>query len=217
MNCMVPASVLSDTHKERVAAIVLAAGASRRMRGSDKLLKPVDGGSLLRRSVVAALNSKSCQTSVVLRPNHTARAKSISGLPVEMIFAAQAKSGMAMSLRSGIAGLHDDAAGVVVLLADMPGITAGDINSLIDEFEPGRIVVAGAAGKWGNPAVIPAELFPQLMQLQGDTGAKTVLARHAHRVKIVDRPGNRARFDIDTPEDWKRWLGNAGGGVKATL
>lgn len=214
---MATASALSDTHKERVAAIVLAAGASSRMRGSDKLLMSADGASLLRRSVVAALLSRSFRSSVVLRPNHTARAKSISDLPVEIIFAAQASQGMAMSLRSGIAGLQDDVAGAVVLLADMPEITADDINSLIDEFEPGRIVVAGSAGERGNPAVIPADLFPELMRLQGDTGAKPVLARQARRVRIVDRPGNRALVDIDTPEDWKGWLGSACGRVKAKL
>lgn len=211
---MASASALSAAHQERVAAIVLAAGASRRMRGSDKLLKPVDGASLLRRAVVAALHSKSFRSSVVLRPNHTARAKSISDLPVEITFAAQARQGMAMSLRSGIAGLQDDAAGAVVLLADMPEIAAEDIDALIDEFQPGRIVVAGSAGERGNPAVIPADLFPELMRLEGDTGGKSVLARYAHRVRIVDRPGNRARLDIDTPEDWSRWLGSLGDRAK---
>ena len=209
MNGMVSATAARGNHRERVAAIVLAAGASRRMRGSDKLMKPVDGAPLLRRSVAAALHSRACRSSVVLQPQHTARAKSISDLPVEIIYSAQAARGMAMSLRSGIAGLQKNAAGAVVLLADMPEITAADINSLIDLFEPGEIVVAGSAGNMGNPAVIPVELFPELMRLRGDTGAKPVLARHSHRVRIVDRPGNRALLDIDTPEDWNRWPGSA--------
>ncbi len=202
---MSEASVLSSP-LPRIAAIVLAAGASRRMRGEDKLLRTISRVPLIRRAALAALNSECCETIVVLQPHQSRRARCISDLPAQIIFSRRAFAGMAMSLRSGIAAVSAPANGAVISLADMPEIDSEDLNALIRAFKPGRIVAAGVGGLPGNPVLLPKELFAELSQLTGDIGARAVIKRHIQLMKMADRPGNRARVDLDTPEDWDEWL-----------
>lgn len=177
------------------------------MRGADKLLRPIDGVSLLRRSVLEAVNSTASRTTVVLGFAQHQRTACISDLPVRIIFSARATRGMAYSLQSGIVALGKDADGVLIVLADMPAITHADLNLLLAAFTPGRIVVAGSEGRPGNPVIFPAGLFVELLQLQGDKGARSIVTGNPKRVKIIDLPDRRASIDLDTPGDWKDWEG----------
>ena len=189
----------------RVAAIVLAAGESRRMRGGDKLLRTVRGVPLVRRAALTALGSDCSETIVALQPRQRRRSRCIADLPVRITYSGQAFKGMGNSLQSGLAAVSGPADGVIVLLADMPEIESGDLNALIREFESNRIVAAGAEGLMGNPVLLPCKLFAELSRLAGDAGARTVISSRPQMVKIVNRPGRRALLDLDTPEDWDGW------------
>ena len=177
------------------------------MGGTDKLLQPVDGRPLLRDRVAAARTTGE-PVIVALPPRAEApgrwRALEASGaLPVEV---AEASSGMAASLRAGLAALPEGAKGVLVLLADMPDISTGDMLSLITRFDGAQILRgATARGEPGHPVLFPASDFALLTGLSGDQGAREALKAESARVRLVPLPGAHALTDLDTPEDWAQW------------
>jgi len=190
--------------------LLLAAGASRRMGGVDKLLEQIDGVALLRRQAMAAV-STGCPVIVALPPRALARLVVLTGLGVAVIEVAQAHLGMGESLKiAAMAAGEPD--GLMVMLADMPEITSADLTLLIDAFHarPDHIVRAAAQdGTPGHPVVFPARLFPALTALQGDAGARSVL--EGELPLILRLLGTRSTTDLDTPEDWANWRARRSG------
>ena len=141
----------------RVAALVLAAGSGQRMGGGNKLLQTVGGVAMVRRVVNAALASRCTSVHVVTGFAADDVQACLSGLEVNFTHNADYLTGMASSLRSGLASLADDIDAVVILLADMPCIHGGHIDRLIAAFDPERpkIVVPVKAGRRGNPILWP--------------------------------------------------------------
>ena len=89
----------------------------------------------------------------------------------------------------------------------MPDLTAADLAQLIDAFNetPEQILRGSANGMPGHPVILPIHLMPELMQLTGDEGARSVLQRHAALIRLIALPDQHALTDLDTPEDWARW------------
>jgi molybdenum cofactor cytidylyltransferase len=207
-------SVAVPAGRPRVAAIVLAAGAARRMRGRDKLLETLpDGRPVLRAAAEAALASHAERTVVVLPPGAEARRAALAGIAAEVVEAPDWAEGMAASLRAGLAAVAAKADAVVVMLADMPEIGAPAIDRLIAAFDPeeGREICRALAadGRPGHPVLFGRRFFETLAGLAGDRGAREVLAEAAEFVTDVPTPGRGAVVDLDTPEDWAAW--RAGG------
>lgn len=191
-----------------IAVLIPAAGASRRMRGTDKLLMDVGGLPLLRRQAEIALAAADHVT--VALPGHLhPRAKALSGLPVQIVEVPDAELGMSSSLRRGVGLLPPGLDGVMILPADMPEITAADISRLIAAFRavPRPTIQQATAedGTPGHPVLFPADCFSALLTLSGDMGAKAVLTANVHRVRHVSLPGRSALTDLDTPEAWRDW------------
>jgi molybdenum cofactor cytidylyltransferase len=183
--------------------LLLAAGQSSRMRGRDKLLEEIDGQTLLR-----LMAGRACKAGVAVRvvlgPDQAARQATLADLSVEIITAAQS-DGMAASIRAGVAGLKGP---VLIVLADMPEITAQDLYLMVSlgAHAPTAILQAASpAGIPGHPVLFPADLLPELSQLRGDQGAKAVLTKQAARVTLLPLADARATVDLDTPEDWAAW------------
>ena len=191
-----------------IDAIVLAAGRSHRMRGTDKLTKTIDGISLLRRTVLSAIRSHARSTAVVLAIGQNERASCIRDLPVRIIFSSASSEGIAGSIRSGIAACARDAAGVIILLADMPMVSSEDINAMICEFQPLAIIAASQSGVLGNPVLFARDYFEEIWNLSGDKGARSIVDEHQSFVQVIDLPEQRALIDLDTPDDWQRWQSN---------
>jgi molybdenum cofactor cytidylyltransferase len=186
--------------------LILAAGASSRMRGADKLLERVEDQPLLTRITGAAL-ATGAQVTVTLPPNRPARAKALQGLAVAHVIVPDAASGMAASLKAGVAALPKDAP-VLLLLADLPEITSDDLNLMLTEWQatPDLILRGTAAdGTPGHPVCLPAWCRPEIAALEGDEGARGLLQRHRDQLRLVPLPGNHATTDLDTPEDWAAW------------
>jgi len=190
-----------------VTILLLAAGASRRMGGVDKLLQQVGGQALLRRQALAAL-ATGAPVIVALPPHAKGRLAVLAGLPVAVIEVARASDGMGASLATGTLAAGEPE-GLMVMLADMPEIEAGDIATLITAFKAanGQQVIRAAAadGSPGHPVIFPADCLPTLCALTGDTGARAVLRANVHRTVLVPLPGQRATTDLDTPEAWAEW------------
>jgi molybdenum cofactor cytidylyltransferase len=185
-----------------VAALVLAAGQSRRMGSRNKLLALFDGEPLVRRSVKAALASQASPVIVVTGHMADEIGAALDGLDARLVHNDDYEEGLATSLKAGLGAVPENASGVLVMLADMPGIDSAALDALIVAFDPpaGRsIVLPTAAGKRGNPVIWSRDYFVELRSLAGDTGARHLLAEHEETVFRVEIGGD-ALMDVDTPE-----------------
>lgn len=185
--------------------LILAAGASSRMRGGDKLLELVDGTPQLARITRFAVETRA-KVLVALPPDRPDRSVAIAGL-AEALPVPDAATGMAASIRAGVARAGN-ATGLMILPADMPELTSADLAAVLAAFaqSPDQICRgASADGKAGHPVIFPARDFPALAALQGDTGARSVLQAEARRVNLIALPDQHALTDLDTPEDWAAW------------
>ena len=186
-----------------VAALVLAAGQSSRMGGTNKLLAGVDGVPMLLRAVNAALASKASSVTVVLGHEAERAEALLAGRRVNFVRNPDFAEGMSTSLRAGIAALPAEAEAAVVLLADMPRVSAVHVDRLIDAFEAQRpaIVVPQRNGRRGNPILWPRAFFAAMQNVAGDQGARGVLEANAGRIRFVDIDDDAIHADVDTPDD----------------
>lgn len=189
-----------------VAILLLAAGASSRMRGGDKLLETVAGEPLLRRSARTALASRADAVIAVTGANRSARDAALAGLPIRPCHNADWESGMGTSIAAGALALDSGTRGVLVMPADMPDLTAALLDRLIAAL-PGdapRTILRPRApsGEPGNPVLFGAAHIPALAALSGDEGARAVVARNRDDLSFVDAPDAAVLTDLDTPEAW---------------
>ena len=183
-----------------VPILILAAGASRRMGGRDKLLEPVRGKPLLRDRVEMALRI-GAPVHVVLPQGGGARHAALDGLDVTRV--PVPTGGMGASLAAGVVTLPADAAGVLILLADMPDLTTRDLVAVMEGVDGIPRRGATAEGQPGHPVLLPRRLFQKAKSLTGDIGARQVLG--GEHVALVPLPGRHAITDLDTPEAWATW------------
>ncbi len=198
-----PRSVPDIEGNRNVTAIVLAAGRSTRMGGPNKLLAELDGKKLVRIVAEQALASKATEVIVVTGHQAELVEQALAGLKVRFVRNPDFAGGLASSVKSGIAAVPDSADGAIVCLGDMPLIDAVLIDRLIEAFAPDRgqlITVPVAEGRRGNPVLWSRRFFRELMTLDGDTGARHLIAKHTEAVSEVPVEGDSAFLDIDTPQ-----------------
>ena len=187
-------------HAPRIAAVVLAAGLSSRM-GANKLLMPLDGKPLLRHAVEAALASAARPVIVVIGNEADKVKRALEDLDVRFVHNADYAKGLSASLKTGIAAVPHECDGAMVLLGDMPGIEQTLVDKLIASFDPveGRaICVATRRGKHGNPVLWARRFFPEIAALEGDIGAKSLIATYGELVCEVEASDDAPLIDIDT-------------------
>jgi len=186
-----------------IAAVLLAAGQSRRMGGPNKLLEEVGGKPLVRRAAEAVLASRAGPL-VVVTGHHRERVEAVlAGLPVRFVHNPDYAEGLSTSLRTGIAALPAEADAAIVCLGDMPRIDAALIDRMVAAFDPEKgalIVVPTAQGKRGNPVLWARRFFAELQALAGDVGARHLIGQHADAVAEVAADGGAVFADVDTPE-----------------
>jgi molybdenum cofactor cytidylyltransferase len=186
-----------------VAAIILAAGRSTRMGGPNKLLAELNGKKLVRIATEQALASKAAEVIVVTGHQAELVEKSLQGLKVKFVRNPDFAGGLASSVKAGIAAVPANADGAVICLGDMPLIDAHLIDRLIETFAPDRgnlIAVPVSDGRRGNPVLWSRRFFSELMTLDGDIGARHLIAKHGEAVAEVPVDGHAAFLDIDTPQ-----------------
>ena len=186
-----------------VAAVILAAGRSSRMGGPNKLLELLHGKPLVRIVAEQALVSRAKPVIVVTGHQAERVRTALSGLDVSFTHNADFADGIASSVKAGVAAVPAKADGAVICLGDMPLVDAGLIDRLIDALQPDKgalIAVPAAEGRRGNPVLWSRRFFDELMTLEGDVGARHMIARHQETVVEVEAEGQGAFLDIDTPE-----------------
>ncbi len=192
--------------------LILAAGQSSRMRGRDKLLEPVDGLPLLTAQARKALAVTREVFVALPAPDHP-RLAALTGLAVTPLFIPDAASGMAVSLRGAVAELPAFER-VLILLADLPEITADDLRTVIlaGADDSHHLIWRGATvdGRPGHPILFDGSLRGHFATLSGDTGGQSIVAQHKARTRLVPLPGQNALCDLDTPGEWARWRQRTG-------
>jgi len=205
------------------AAIILAAGSSSRMGvGRHKLLLPLDDRPVLAhvidatlasitRPIIIVLGHQADQVRTQIKPNTTSPS-------IMLVENTDYLQGMSTSLRMGVQMLishsyrktslsyYVDSA--LILLGDQPMITPQVIDTLITAYRTtGRTIVAPLYnGKRGNPVLFDESLFPELIEVTGDEGGRTVLERHRQEVELVEMGDVPANFDVDTWEAYQQVL-----------
>ncbi|SDB56913.1 molybdenum cofactor cytidylyltransferase [Desulfonatronum thiosulfatophilum] len=193
--------------KIKIAGVILAAGAGRRMGGAEgtKLLLPFRDVPLLSHVVRKALVVCDPVLAVV-GCNARQVTSTLNGINARLriVHAHDWHEGQSRSLRAGLAALEPDVAGVLVFLGDQPLIRSNTSAALAAMFRnhPDSFIAPCHEGKRGNPVCIPRTWFSRVMNLQGDTGARCVLNHPDAMLRLVqvDDPG--VLRDIDSPEDY---------------
>jgi molybdenum cofactor cytidylyltransferase len=181
--------------------VLLAAGGSARL-GRPKQLAQVGGETLVRRAAAACLASAVRRTHVVVGAHGDAVAAELAGLAVEIVANDRWAEGMSSSIRAGLAAAAG-ADGVLLVLADQPGLRSDVLDALARALEtPASIAACAYGGGLGAPAAFGRAHFPALAALHGDEGARRLLARHAPAVIAVAFP--EGELDVDREEDLER-------------
>ena len=187
----------------KVAAVVLAAGRSTRMGGPNKMLAEVGGRPLVRIVAEQVLASNAAPVIVVTGHQATDVEKALDGLDVTFAHNPDFASGLAGSVKAGIAAMPEAASGALIALGDMPMIDAQLIDRMIAALAPeqgGLVVVPVSGGRRGNPVLWSRRFFGELMKLDGDVGGRHIIDQHGEAVVEVPAEGNGAFLDIDTPQ-----------------
>lgn len=190
----------------KIGIIILAGGASKRL-GSPKQLLEFAGETLLEKIARTAIATK-FHTVIVLGSNANEIRRVIPKLPIEIIVNDGWQSGIASSIKAGLAKLteiHDDLSAVILLLCDQPFITTETLVNLANAYsESGKPIVASAyEDTIGTPALFAREMFNDLNKLKGEQGAKPLIRLHQETaVKTIAAP--EAGFDVDSLKDFKR-------------
>jgi molybdenum cofactor cytidylyltransferase len=198
-----------DARTGGIAAVVLAAGASRRL-GKHKQLIEIASESLLRRSARMAVESGCSPVCVVLGFEAERMRGELEGLGVEAVVNAEWVEGMGSSLRSGVEAIRVFVPeGILVMVCDQPRLTVEHLRTLLAAHEEAgagvRITASRYGGRAGVPAVFGAALFGELAAVRGDKGAREVIVRNSDRMQTVEWPDGE--FDVDEPEHVKGLVG----------
>ncbi|MEO8276092.1 MAG: nucleotidyltransferase family protein [Thermoanaerobaculia bacterium] len=201
-----------------VAGVLLAAGNSRRM-GRAKALLPYRGTTLLDHAADLLVASGCRPRFVVVGPEVEKSCWSRKEQDLEVLVNADSGAGMASSLRAALRAIEASAEvrargqgladgdvidGVLITLADQPLVTAEHLAALLAAGRETGLAATAWAQAFGPPTYLHRAFFPQLNDLEGDEGAKKVLAANRDRLRLVTFPG--AAFDIDDPDDYARLL-----------
>jgi len=188
----------------RVAAIVLAAGGSRRF-GSPKQLLPWKGKALLEHVLDRVLDSSVDQVVVVLGHEREAIGALVRDRGVVTVINEDWERGQSGSIRAGLHALRETCDACLFVLADQPHVTPELIDSIVARYRRtlAPIVFPVHRGRRGNPVLFARTLFPELLEMQADQGGRQVMERHENEVETVEVHDPTLFLDIDTVDDYE--------------
>jgi molybdenum cofactor cytidylyltransferase len=187
----------------RHAALVLAAGSSRRL-GTSKQTLLFDGETLLHRAARIAIATAPAQALVVLARDALSMRAAIADLDVDIVACDDAHCGQSASLRAGVSALARDIDGVLVLLCDQVHLDVEHACGLLRAWrtDPARAVASAYSGVIGVPAVLPRAWFEDVLRLDGDRGARELLRLRESDVVQIAAPA--LAQDVDTPRQARK-------------
>ncbi|MFZ0397079.1 MAG: nucleotidyltransferase family protein [Methyloceanibacter sp.] len=189
----------------RIAGLVLAAGRSSRMAPRNKLLETVGGEPMVRHVAAVAIASGTQPVIVVTGHEAAAVRGALRGLAVTIVANPDYADGLSTSLRAGLRALPQGIDGALILLGDMPEVESSVLTALVAAFTgESAICVPVRHGRRGNPVLWGSAYFAEMMGLTGDSGAKSLMARHEAHLVEVEVASDSIFEDVDAPEDLAR-------------
>jgi molybdenum cofactor cytidylyltransferase len=188
-----------------ISAVLLAAGSSSRLGPGNKLLLPIRGKSIIRRSAENILRTGVNELIVVAGKDMGPINYELRQLKAQVVLNRNYILGISSSIITGIRAVNPLTEGVIILLADQPNIQPDTINRFLQAFHTSgkRIIAARYNGVLGNPVLFHRSMFSELHALQGDVGAQRLLHTRADEIEEVSIADHEI-FDMDTPDDYKR-------------
>jgi molybdenum cofactor cytidylyltransferase len=193
----------------KMAAVVLAAGQSRRMGSFNKLLMPIEGVALIRRTVETVIGAQVGPVIVVTGYQADELKAQLSGLEVRFVHNPRHDEGLSTSLRVGLDAVPADCDAAIICLGDMPSVTSAHIGALARGFDPdaGRAIgLPVHAGKRGNPVLWARRFFADMKALSGDVGARHLISANESLVYEVEFEDTAVLTDLDTPQQWADFM-----------
>ncbi len=194
-----------------IAAVILAAGMGQRFGGDatePKILAPLAGKPLIRHAAEAAAASQACPIIAVLGPAAEKVEAALAGLAASCLTNKDPAAGLSHSLALGLAFVPEQCAGAIILLADMPRVSAEIIDRLLAAFraapETPRAVIPIRAGRRGNPVLLGRAIFAEAMKLAGDRGARALLEGKTQGIIECTVEDEAIEIDVDTKESLAR-------------
>lgn len=193
---------MPSADRPSVAGVVLAAGSSKRM-GRNKLLLDLGGETVVRRAVRAAIDSGLHPVVVVLGHEAELVRAELEGLACRSVLNPRHAEGASTSLRTGVAEVPDEAEALVVLLADMPFVTAAMLRSMVEQYAANRapVLVSRYGDVEAPPTLFDRLVFSELAAIDGDRCARQVARRHEAEGVVVTWP-REALQDLDVAADY---------------
>jgi len=193
---------------EKIKALVLAAGYSSRMK-RNKMLLPFAGSTVIENTVGKFLQSQVDGVALVVGSEGEKIQHILASYPVQLIDNPRFAQGMSSSVQEGVRVLKEDAelAGIMIIPGDMPLIKKETVNAILARFEETSfpIIIPVYHGKRGHPVLFAKSLFPQLMEVSGDVGAREVVRRNYEQCCFLEVEDQGVLIDIDSPEEYTRW------------
>ncbi len=190
-----------------ISIVILAAGTSTRL-GRPKQLLDLGGEPLLRHTLRNALASRAGEVVLVLGNQADSISEAVGDLGQRTVINPDFAAGQSTSLRAGIESVSAESDAAIVMLGDQPMVTTAMLDQIIERFErTGGLIVQPIYGETpGNPVLLARSLFPELMAIEGDQGARRVIKSHREqiaRVRVADGP---PPGDVDTEADYQALL-----------
>jgi len=183
-----------------IAGILLAAGRSERF-GGHKLLTSLPDGTLLAVRAAHTLKRALPRVLAVIRPGDTALSRCFQQEGLEVLECPEAERGMGHSLAAGVAALADAGAWLVAL-ADMPFIGEPTCRRIVQAIADGaELAVPVYRGRRGHPVGFSAVYRDRLLALDGDRGARDLLAANVDRLRLIEVDDPGILRDVDSPDD----------------
>lgn len=197
--------------KQEIAStsgIILAAGKATRM-GRDKLSLPFRGIPIVQHVINAARASMLSNVTVVL-PENSMLESTLDLKGCDVVLSPDRNKGQAESFKAGLRNVKDRVQGAMFFLGDQPLITPETIDRLVWAFsqEPQCWVAPIQEGMRGNPITIPSGWFDKALELEGDTGARPLLAAPGLTLRLVRIHEVGPFLDVDTDHEYQQLLKN---------
>jgi molybdenum cofactor cytidylyltransferase len=195
--------IRTDPGFEKIHAVILAGGQSKRMGTENKLLVPINGKPMIVLTSEPIIASKVKSVTVITGYEDQKIKEAMKNSTIRFAHNKNFQYGISSSVVTAVKSAPEDCSAILIGLGDMPNIMVSHINKLIDAYNPleGRaICVPTWKGKRGNPVLWARRFFPEMLQLKGDFGAKELMGKYAELVVEVEMNDNGIVIDIDTPE-----------------
>lgn len=193
----------------RISAVVLAAGESRRM-GQTKQLLPLEGKVLLQQVLDPLKKSDVDEIILVLGHDAERIQRAVVTREIKVVINTNYRAGMITSIQQGLAALDKRTAAFFIVLGDQPGVSPVVYNRLMAEFNRAHplksIILPAYRGRRGHPALFSIGHREESLLLHGDLGLRQILLNHAEDILLVEMDTDAILEDIDTPEDYRKYL-----------